>query len=235
MLLPLRNISSVITKVMFPAFSKKQNDLVVIKQYYLQIIKYIALFTFPAMIGLSSVSKEFVLLLFGTNWTGMIPVLAILSLVGAVQSIFSLNGMIYNSLGKAHIALRVSLIVNFVLIIAFSIGVNYGIRGIAWSYLIATIILFFPIYNTAIKQLDTQLSEVFQTLKGIIFATLSMALVLFLIAFLINTTLLIGICIKIFTGLLSYTVIIYYFEKDLLNTLKNKLIDFTNRTQFFTV
>jgi len=88
MLLPLRNISSVITKVMFPAFSKKQDDVPAIKRYYLLIIKYIALLTFPAMIGLSLVSKEFVLFFFGNAWKGMIPVLSILSIVGALQSIF---------------------------------------------------------------------------------------------------------------------------------------------------
>jgi O-antigen/teichoic acid export membrane protein len=230
MLLPLRNISSVITKVMFPAFSKKQNDVATIKRYYLQIIKYIALLTFPAMIGLSLVSKEFVLLLFGANWAGMIPVLAILSLVGAVQSIFSLNGMIYNSLGKANIAFKVSLLVNFVLIIAFSIGVNYGIVGIAWSYLIATVLLFFPIYYTAIKQLDTQLSEVFLTLKGIIYATLGMAMATLLIFNFIDTTLLAAIGIKIIFGGLIYTYIIYHFEKELIITVKNKVLGFTKRS-----
>ncbi|WP_310379995.1 MOP flippase family protein [Flavobacterium sp.] len=229
MLLPLRNISSVITKVMFPAFSKKQNDVATIKRYYLQIIKYIALLTFPAMIGLSLVSKEFVLLLFGTNWAGMIPVLTILSLVGAVQSIFSLNGMIYNSLGKAHIAFKVSLLVNFVLIIAFSIGVNYGIVGIAWSYLIASMILFFPIYNTAIKQLNTQLSEVFYTLKGVLFASLGMAISILFITFYIDTTLIIGISLKIFVGGLFYIIIIYQYEKELLLTFKNKVMGFTKR------
>ncbi|TRX20896.1 MOP flippase family protein [Flavobacterium franklandianum] len=229
MLLPLRNISSVITKVMFPAFSKKQNDVATIKRYYLRIIKYIALLTFPAMIGLSLVSKEFILLLFGTNWAGMIPVLTLLSLVGAVQSIFSLNGMIYNSLGKANIAFKVSLLVNFVLIIAFSIGVNYGILGIAWSYLIASMLLFFPIYNTAIKQLNTKLSEVFYTLKGVLFASLGMALAIVLVSYSIDTTLLVAISIKIVFGGLFYTIIIYYFEKELVITIKNKFMGFTKR------
>lgn len=227
MLLPLRNISSVITKVMFPAFSKKQDDIVSIKRHYLQIIKYISLITFPAMIGLSLLSKEFVLLFFGKNWIGMIPVLAILSLVGAVQSIFSLNGMIYNSLGKAHIAFKVSLLVNIVLIIAFTIGVNFGIVGMAWSYLIASMILFFPIYNTAIKQLNTTLAEVFFTLKGSIVATLSMAIVLLLINNFLNTSLLIGFAVKSFVGILIYFIIVYNLEKALVNGIllkvKNKL------------
>jgi len=229
MLLPLRNISSVITKVMFPAFSKKQDDVASIKRHYLQIIKYISLVTFPAMISLSLVSKEFVLLFFGKNWAGMIPVLAILSLVGAVQSIFSLNGMIYNSLGKAHIAFKVSLLVNVVLIIAFTIGVNFGIVGMAWSYLIASILLFFPIYNTAIKQLNTSLLEVFITLKGSIAATVSMAIVVIVLNNLLNTSLLIGIVLKIFVGTLIYFIIVYNLEKALIHGLLLKVKNALNR------
>jgi PST family polysaccharide transporter len=223
MLLPLRNISSVITKVMFPAFSKKQDDVASIKRHYLQIIKYISSVTFPAMIGLSLVSREFVLLFFGKNWIGMIPVLAILSLVGAVQSIFSLNGMIYNSLGKAHIAFKVSLLVNVVLIIAFTIGVNFGIVGMAWSYLIASVLLFFPIYNTAIKQLNTSLSEVFFTLKGSITATFSMAMVMIVLNNFLITSLLFGFAVKTFVGTLIYFIIVYNLEKALVKGLLLKV------------
>lgn len=224
MLLPLKNISSVITKVMFPAFSKKQDDIPAIKGYYLLIIRYIALLTFPAMIGLSLVSKEFVLLFFGESWAGMIPVLSILSLVGAVQSIFFLNGMIYNTLGRAHIAFKVSLLVNFVLVIAFLIGVNFGIVGMAWSYLIASVVLFFPIYNTAIKQLETTLFEVYITLKGTIFATFGMALIVLLLNSFLQTTLLIAFILKIVIGFLIYSAIISKFERKLLISLKSKVL-----------
>jgi O-antigen/teichoic acid export membrane protein len=227
MLLPLRNISSVITKVMFPAFSQKQDDIPTIKRYYLLIIKYIALLTFPAMVGLSLVSEEFVLFFFGQNWVRMTPVLSILSLVGAVQSIFFLNGMIYNTLGRANIAFRISLLVNFVLIIAFLIGVNYGIEGMAWSYLVATIILFFPIYNTAIKQLEITLWEVYKTLKGIIMATLGMAFMLLLVSVFLETTLLITMILKVMIGFLIYGLIIFKFERELLLFLKNKALSLT--------
>jgi O-antigen/teichoic acid export membrane protein len=227
MLLPLKNISSVITKVLFPAFSKKQDDIPSIKRYYLLIIKYVSLLTFPAMIGLSLVSKEFVLLFFGENWRSMIPVLSILSIVGAVQSIFTLNGMIYNSLGKANIAFKVSLLVNFVLIIAFSIGVNFGIVGMAWSYLIACIILFFPIYNTAIKQINTTLIEAFATLKSPIIATLFMAIVLLVLNYYLQTPDLKSLIIKIGSGAIIYIILIYFLEKELLfsisNTIKSSL------------
>lgn len=223
MLLPLRNISSVITKVMFPAFSKKQDDIPSIKRYYLLIIKYIALLTFPAMIGLSLVSREFVLLFFGDTWKGMIPVLSILSLVGAIQSIFFLNGMIYNTLGRANIAFRISLLVNFVLIIAFLVGVNYGIVGMAWSYFIASLLLFFPIYNTAIQQLNITLFEVFCNLKGIVFATIAMAILLFGFNMYFDFSLLMGLLVKTMFGFIIYGASLLFFEKELLLNLINKL------------
>jgi len=223
MLLPLRNISSVITKVMFPAFSKKQDDIPSIKRYYLLIIKYIALLTFPAMIGLSLVSREFVLLFFGDTWKGMIPVLSILSLVGAIQSIFFLNGMIYNTLGRANIAFRISLLVNFVLIIAFLVGVNYGIVGMAWSYFIASLLLFFPIYNTAIQQLNITLFEVFCNLKGIVFAIIAMAILLFGFNVYFDFSLLMGLLVKTMFGFIIYGASLLFFEKELLLNLINKL------------
>lgn len=225
MLLPLRNVSSVITKVMFPAFSKKQDDIPTIKKYYLQIIKYISVLTFPAMVGLSIVSREFVLLFFGKNWAGMIPVLSLLSLVGTVQSIFSLNGMIYNSLGKANLAFKVSLLVNFVLIIAFSIGVNFGILGMAWSYLVASVILFYPIYNTAIKQLEIQWIEVFTALRGSIVATLGMAIVLGILNIFCTTTLLFSFMLKIGFGSSVYFLLLCLFEKKMLLNMKAKVFN----------
>jgi PST family polysaccharide transporter len=223
MLLPLRNVTTIVTKVMFPAFSQKQDDIELLKKYYLNIIQYIALITFPLMIGLSLVSREFVLLFFGRKWSEMIPILSILSGIGAIQSILSLNGLIYNSLGKVNIAFKVSIITNIVLIIAFTIGVNYGLIGISYSYLIASALLMIPIYKVAIKQLNVSLSEVFNVLKGIILATLIMAMVLLIINNFSDFSLLVGLTIKIAISLLIYLSALLIFEKELLFNLIKKL------------
>jgi PST family polysaccharide transporter len=223
MLLPLRNITTIITKVMFPAFSQKQDDIQLLKKYYLNIIQYIALITFPIMIGLSLVSKEFVLLFFGMKWSAMIPILSILSGLGAIQSIISLNGLIYNSLAKVNIAFKVSLLSNIVLIIAFSIGVNYGIVGVSYSYLIASAVLFIPIYKMAIKQLNVSLLEVFAVLKGVMFATLVMAIVLIIINSFSELSLLISLIMKVGIGAIIYGTIVLFLERELVLTIKKKL------------
>lgn len=223
MLLPLRNVSTIITKVMFPAFSKKQDDIQVLKKYYLSIIQYIALITFPLMIGLSIVSREFVLLFFGSQWSAMIPVLSILSGLGAIQSIVSLNGLIYNSLGRVNIAFKVSILTNIVLVIAFVIGVNYGLIGVAYSYLIASALLLIPMYQIAIKQINTTLLEVFKTIKGILLASLLMALFLMIISNYSDFSILNGLIVKVIIGASVYFLSLFFFEKELLFNLIKKL------------
>lgn len=219
MLLPVKNLSSVVSKVFFPAFSQRQDDLSILADNYLKLIKYIAVLTFPMLFGLSLVSKEFVLLFLGEKWLSMIPVLSILSIVGALQSIVTLNGVIYYSLGKTKIAFRISLLVNFVLLVSFFVGVQYGIKGVAWSYLLANILLFYPVYTTAISLLNLKISRIFTTLKSVIAATFAMAVGVYLIALILNVTLLHAFILKVSFGLFIYLWVLYQLEPKFIETV----------------
>ena len=67
MLYPLQNISWVIGKVMFPAFSKIQNDLEAVRTSYFKMLKSISLITFPLMAWLFCVAPEVVDVLLGAS------------------------------------------------------------------------------------------------------------------------------------------------------------------------
>jgi O-antigen/teichoic acid export membrane protein len=184
MLLPIRNITAVLIRVLFPAFSTIQNDLAKIRSVYLKTIRYIAFITFPAMFGLAMLAPEFVVIFFGDQWLAMIPILQWLAVLGAFQSIISLNGVIYNSLGKANIAFRVSLVVNAVLIASFIIGLWIdGLMGLTIAYFIAGTILSVPVYYIAIRQIELKLVDAVKALTGPICAVLVMVTGIFLIKF----------------------------------------------------
>lgn len=216
MMLPLKNITSVFSRVLFPAFSKIQNDIPLIRSQYLKIIKIIAAITFPIMIAMALVSKEFVLLFFGENWSKMIPVLTMLSILGAFQSLVSLNGLLYNSLGKANIAFRVSLFVNLVLIITFTIAVQYGIYGLTLSYLIVGSLIAIPIYSIAIKLIGLSLFDVLKELKSIVFSVLIMAGIMYCINFFSLMTLVVAFIAKLIAGATAYFAVLYLTDKKLI-------------------
>lgn len=184
MLLPIRNITAVLIRVLFPAFSTIQNDLTKIRAVYLKTIRYISFIAFPAMFGLAVLAQEFVTIFFGEQWLAMIPILQWLAVLGAFQSIISLNGVIYNSLGKANIAFRVSLVVNTVLIASFIIGLWIdGLMGLTIAYFIAGTVLSVPVYYIAIKQIELKLIDAVKTLWGSICAVLVMVAGILLIKF----------------------------------------------------
>lgn len=216
MMLPLKNITSVFSRVLFPAFSKIQHDIPLIRIQYLKVIKYIAAITFPIMIAMAVLSKEFVLLFFGENWAKMIPILSMLSILGAFQSLVSLNGLLYNSLGKANIAFKVSIWVNLILIITFTVGVQYGIFGLTLGYLIVGSLIAFPVYAIAIKLVDLTLLDVLIQIKSILFSVLIMALLMYGVTFLPLSTMVFFFIVKLFVGLIAYFSVLYLTDKKML-------------------
>ena len=68
MLYPLRNITMVISRVIFPAFSKIQHDNSKLRDAYIKITNSIAIITFPMMAGIAFVSFNFTEAFFGVKW-----------------------------------------------------------------------------------------------------------------------------------------------------------------------
>jgi O-antigen/teichoic acid export membrane protein len=223
MMLPLRNITSVFSRVLFPVFARWQDDISLIKTQYLRVIKLVGFVTFPLLIGLACLSKEFVLLFFGDQWKGMIPLLRMLCLLGTIQSLVSLNGVIYNSLGKTNIAFRVTLVVNAILIITFLLSVSHGIYYLTLSYLIVGVIISFPIYHVALRLISCNLIEVFKQLKGILVIVSVMAVALLGVDLILSSkiSLLLLFIIKVLIGFFIYIGLTMFFERKIFEELKN--------------
>jgi PST family polysaccharide transporter len=143
MLYPLSQVSSVIVKVLFPALSRMQGDKHRLRQAYLRSISAIAFVTFPMMVGLFAVSREFVSVVFGEKWLPMLPVLDILCWVGMMQSVGTTLGTIYLSTGRIRTAFLLTLCSTPIFILSFVIGLRWGITGVALGYAIASAGLFY--------------------------------------------------------------------------------------------
>ena len=143
MLYPLSQVSSVIVKVLFPALSRMQDDTHRLRQAYLRSISAIAFITFPMMVGLFAVSRDFVSVVFGEKWLPMLPVLDILCWVGMMQSIGTTLGTIYLSTGRIRTAFLLTLCSTPIFILSFVIGLRWGITGVALGYAIASAALFY--------------------------------------------------------------------------------------------
>jgi len=140
MLVPIQNISWVITKVLFPVFSKIQNDLEKIRRVYLKTVKAIALVTFPMMFVIIGIAPELITVLFGVRWQPSVFPIQVLSLCGAIQAIVSLNSSVNLARGKANIQLYMIALSTLLSSAAIVIGLRWGIRGVAIGYTLQGIV-----------------------------------------------------------------------------------------------
>jgi PST family polysaccharide transporter len=177
MLMPLIQVSSVVGRVMFPALSAIQDEKPRVKRIYLKSISVIGLITFPMMIGSFAVSADFILALLGDKWAGVIPVFKILCWVGLLQSIATTVGWIFISQGRTGLAFVLTASITATYALAFVIGIRWGIVGVAWSYLIGNLILWYPAWSIPGRLIDLTFSEMIKSLSPAFFCALTMGAV----------------------------------------------------------
>lgn len=104
------NLCIVIAQVLFPAYSMLQDDLEQLRNGILVALRYISLVTVPAGVGLALISPLFTRTVFGVRWADAGPVMAILSLYGAVLAISWNIGDVYKAIGRPDILWKTAVI-----------------------------------------------------------------------------------------------------------------------------
>jgi len=140
MLFPVQNISWVITRVMFPAFSKIQKDLPRVAENYARMVRYVSLITFPMMLLFFTVAPDLIHLVWGAKWEETIPIVRVLCFCGMLQSVVTVGGSVYLSQGRADLQLRMSLANVTLTTLSILIGLQWSTFGVAVSYTIFTLL-----------------------------------------------------------------------------------------------
>lgn len=145
MLMPIKQISAVVGRIMFPAMAKVQHDAEKLRTIYIDSNAAIAVLSFPILAYLYVASALLVEVIFGTKWLGMVPLLQIFCFVGAVQSIGTTVGWIYQSKGRTDLMFKYGLFASAVMVFAILIGVSRGSAlEVAGAYAIAVGVLIIP-------------------------------------------------------------------------------------------
>lgn len=145
MIRPFSVLNPVFTRVALPLFACIRNDDARLCAGYLQTLRVIALLSFPIYVGLAISAPGIVLLVMGQNWAGSAPVLAVLSVLGMFFSIGNPIGTLVLAKGKPQWAFHVNLLSLLVYAVAFTIGAQFGVMGLAWAFLLAGVLVLYPL------------------------------------------------------------------------------------------
>lgn len=138
---PPSKISPIITRVLFPAFSKIQNDADKLKINFFKLLSLIGLVNFPALFGLFFLSKDFVLLAFGVKWIFINDILKILCVAGVLRAVANPIGSLLMAKARMDLSFRFNLAKIFIFAPILYFGaVFYGLYGVAFGFLLCQII-----------------------------------------------------------------------------------------------
>jgi len=181
MLMPLSNITNVISQVLFPSFSKIQDNYTQIKWVFFKVIRCVALFTFPLMSSLSICSDSFILFLLGEKWAGAIPILRILAWVGLIQSVSGFYQPVYLSQGATKLQFKLDIFLKTQSVFWIVMGLKWGITGVAYGLLIGVIINQIPYLYFMGILINMSLVEFIKNLIPIIFINVIYFIVMLII------------------------------------------------------
>lgn len=176
LLLPLNEVVRVLGRVMFPIMSRMQHDIARVKGAYLRALAVLALGLFPVMLGLSAVSSDFVLALYGDRWSDVIPILAILSVAAVPQSVSATTGWIFQSQGRTDWILRWGVVVAASTLASVGLGILIGgLQAVVICYTVASFVLVIPSVAISGRLIDMRPTETFQAISGPLSCSMAMA------------------------------------------------------------
>lgn len=100
--LPATHISRIIGQVLFPAYSKIQDDIVTLRRAFLRTLHYVSLLSIPMAAGMIAFAAPFVYTIYGERWAPAIVPLQILGIYGLLRSVAVNMGSVFKAGGKPN-------------------------------------------------------------------------------------------------------------------------------------
>jgi O-antigen/teichoic acid export membrane protein len=120
------------------------------------------------------VAPDFVDAVLGARWHSAVPVVQILAWVGLIQALQGLNGSVLRAVDRTNLLLRYAIVVVTASLIAFVVGLQWGIVGVAAAYAISSTLVE-PYYTwLTARAVGLTLGDFLRSLRGVAEASLLM-------------------------------------------------------------
>jgi O-antigen/teichoic acid export membrane protein len=214
-MLPVEQITNIVSQIMFPTFSILQDDPGQLRKRFLETIQVLSFFSIP-MAGLIFIfSNDFVRLFLGVKWLPAVPIIHIFSLLGLITSVSASTGSFFQGIGKPKIITKI-LLARFIIIatLIYPLTTIWGVQGSALTVLLSAVVVDpFAIYLVS-KLSQNKLSVVCKSILIPFFNTLIMVLFAYTLQpFLIDAYGIPAFFTLVLMSIALYLSIAYLFEK----------------------
>lgn len=197
------NITTIVQRVSTPILCEKQKDHYELGQSLIYFIRNTSFFVFPLLCGLLVLADPLIRVLLTDKWEGAIWILQVLCPVGMLYVFSTFNLNIFNATGRTDWALKCETIKKIVDIVIIVVAVSISFEALVWSQVVIAVFeLVVNLWYTK-KQIGLGYLEQFRSVARVFICSVLMALIVGLVASLIEIELL-KLIIGVFVGVIVY-------------------------------
>ncbi len=142
--LPATNITRLVTRVTFPAFSQLQGDIGRMRNAYFRMVRYVTFLAVPVAVATVIFAQDFVHIVLTDAWAPIVVPLQLLAIYGLLRSVAANMGTIFQAGGKpqwlSSIALWRFITMAVLLYPAIKLG---GVNGVCLLSAVVALVDFF--------------------------------------------------------------------------------------------
>ncbi len=138
MSLPLTQLSRVIMSVLFPTFSRIQDDNDRLRRGYMRVLSATSVVSFPFLVGMGLTAPLLIGLVYGDKWLPTVLPLQIMCVAGMMKSVTTFVGAVVDAKGRVMEEIRRQAVYLALLIGGAMLGSRFGTAGVAWAVVVAS-------------------------------------------------------------------------------------------------
>jgi PST family polysaccharide transporter len=212
LMMPITNLRDPLNKVATPALSRLQNDSVLYRNYYMKFLNILALVSMPLIVFMFTCSEQIILIVLGEQWSDSGEIFKILALVALVQVVSSTRGTVLITTGKSRRYLILGSASAVIFSISFVLGLPWGAKGVAMSYMIATYLVFIPFMAISFRDTPVCVYDFFKSIYVPLIASLFMGILChFFLVYNVGLGPLALVVSTSFIGFFSYIILLLTF------------------------
>ena len=143
MMLPVGTVSTALNKVVFPLFSKLQDDIVRLRDVYKRVMLAVIFLISPIVALMAILIKPLVLFLFGEIWLPVVPIFQIIAITGILYPLHLYNLLILQIRGKSGLFLKLEVAKKLLNIIIITLTIYSGFYALLWGLVIFSFLALF--------------------------------------------------------------------------------------------
>jgi O-antigen/teichoic acid export membrane protein len=143
---PPVHVAYAVSNIMFSAYSRMQDDEERLANAFLRVMAFVASLVLPVMAGMAIAADSLIEVIYGRDWLEAVLPFQILCIYGGVHAIVTVNGYMFNAIGRPDIGLRIAAVrLGGILLIIFPAIKNFGTKGAAMA--MSTVMCFALVYG----------------------------------------------------------------------------------------